>query len=61
MFWLTQLEVDSIERKHYDEILRCSIRESREICLVLCYNKKNVQSLRVSWLACRPISVSNDY
>ena len=40
MFWLTQLEADSIERKHYDEILRCSIRKSGEICLVLCYNKK---------------------
>ena len=40
MFWQTQLEVDSVERKLYDEILRCLIRKSREICLVLCYNKK---------------------
>ena len=31
MFWLTQSEVDSVERKHYDEILRYSFQKSREI------------------------------
>ena len=31
MFWLTQSEVDSVERQHYDEILRCSFQKSREI------------------------------
>ena len=61
MFWLTQSEVDSVERQHYDEILRCSFRKSREIVLFSITTKKKVQSPKVSSLACPPTSVSSDY
>ena len=49
-----------VERKHYDEILHCSFRKSREFVLFSVTTKK-VQSPKDNWLACPPISVSSDY
>ena len=31
LFWLTRSEVNSLDRKHYDKVLCCSFRKSREI------------------------------
>ena len=31
LFWLTQLEVNSVDWKHYDQVFCCSFRKSREI------------------------------
>ena len=60
MFWLTQSEFDSVERKHYNIILHCSLRKSREFVL-FSVTTKIVQSPKDSWLACPVISVSRAF
>ena len=64
MFWLTQSEVDSVERQHYDEILRCSFRKSREIVWFSITAKKKGNLLRsAGWHAHLHLSVlfNSDY
>ena len=64
MFWLTQSEVDSVERQHYDEILRCSFRKSREIVWFSITTTKKGNLLRSArWHAHLHLSVlfNSDY
>ena len=64
MFWLTQSEVDSVERQHYDEILRCSFRKSREIVWFSITTTKKGNLLRAArWHAHLHLSVlfNSDY